>query len=77
VQSDDLVLSTVLVAPTSRSAQSRVFRPTIRIGEDETQVLLEQTAAVDPERLGGFVGRVSFEEIVSINDAMRLVFELD
>jgi mRNA interferase MazF len=77
VQSDDLMLSTVLVAPTSTSAAPRIFRPTITIDDEETQVLVEQTAAVAPERLGEFVGRVSFEELASINDALRLAFELD
>lgn len=50
LQSDDLMLSTLLVAPTSRAAQPRIFRPTILIGEEATQVLTEQTAAVAPER---------------------------
>ena len=41
------------------------------------QVLIEQTAAVAPERLGEFVGRVSYEELVALNEAVRLVLELD
>jgi mRNA interferase MazF len=77
VQSDDLMLSTVLVAPTSRSALPRTFRPTIIVGDEETQVLVEQTTAVAPERLGEFVGRVSYDELVSIDDALRLALELD
>jgi mRNA interferase MazF len=77
VQSDDLILSTLLVAPTSRSAQPRAFRPTITIRDETTQVLVEQTAAVAPERLGDFVGRVSYDELEMINDALRLVLELD
>ena len=77
VQSDDLMLSTVLVAPTSRSASSRSFRPTIVINNEQTQVLVEQTAAVAPERLGEFVGRASHEELVAINHALRLALELD
>ena len=52
VQSDDLLLSTVLIAPTSKSAQPRIFRPTITLNNKSTQVLIEQTAAVAPERLG-------------------------
>ena len=77
VQSDDLMLSTLLVAPTSRSAPSRLFRPTITLNGEETQVLVEQTSAVAPERLGGFVGRVSLDELEAINDALRLALELD
>jgi mRNA interferase MazF len=77
VQSDDLMLSTLLVAPTSRSASPRSFRPTILINDQETQVLVEQTSAVAPERLGDFVGRVSHNELAEINDALRRTLELD
>jgi mRNA interferase MazF len=77
VQSDDLLLSTVLVAPTSRSALPRVFRPTITIRDEETQVLIEQTTAVAPERLGELVGHVSRDELEQINNSLRLALELD
>lgn len=77
VQSDDLTLSTLLVAPTSRSAAARSFRPTIVVDDIETQVLVEQTSAVAPERLGEYVGRVSLDEMRQINDALRLALELD
>lgn len=77
VQSDDLLLSTVLVAPTSRSARPGVFRPTIHIDDEETRVLVEQTAAVAPGRLGELVGHVSRSELVDISSALRLALELD
>ena len=77
LQSDDLLLSTVLVAPTSRSAAPRIFRPTISIGPKQTQVLVEQAAAVDPERLGPLVGHVTRGELEAINASLRLVLELD
>ncbi|HZK35340.1 MAG TPA: type II toxin-antitoxin system PemK/MazF family toxin [Aeromicrobium sp.] len=77
LQSDDLMLSTVLVAPTSRSAQPRSFRPTITVAKKPTQVLVEQTAAVAPERLGSLVGHVSRNELNDINDALRITLELD
>ena len=77
LQSDDLVLSTVLVAPTSRSAQPRTFRPSIAVKGELTQVLVEQTAAVDPVRLGPLVGHVSRRELESIDESLRLVLELD
>ena len=77
VQSDDLMLSTILVAPTSRSAQPRLFRPSITVHDEQTQVLIEQTAAVDPGRLGPLVGRVTLEELEQINDGLRLALELD
>ncbi len=77
LQSDDLILSTVLVAPTSRSSIPRLFRPTISIGEQPTQVLVEQTSAVAPERLGEFVGQLDVDELAAIDEALRLVLELD
>ena len=77
VQSDDLPLSTLLVAPTSSSARAASFRPTISIGDESTRVLVEQIAAVDPGRLGRLVGRVGRSELSAIGDAMRLVLELD
>lgn len=77
VQSDDPLLSTVLVAPTSRSAPPRVFRPTITIQNEQTQVLIEQTAAVAPERLGEPAGHVSSNELEEINRSLRLALELD
>lgn len=77
LQSDDLRLSTVLIAPTSRSAQPRIFRPTIMLGDEGTQVLVEQTTAIAPERLGDLVGHVSRDELVEIDQALRLTFQLD
>ena len=72
-----LILSTLLVAPTSRSAPPRSFRPTITINDEATQVLVEQTSAVAAERLGEFVGRVSRDELRDIDEALRLALELD
>lgn len=77
LQSDDLMLSTLLVAPTSRSAQPRIFRPTIGIGEEATQVLTEQTVAVAPGRLGELVGHVSLAELQAIDAALRLTLGID
>jgi len=77
LQSEDLMLSTVLVAPTSQSSPSRIFRPTITINSEHTQVLIEQTSAVTQECLGELVGRVTLDELLAIDDALRLVLELD
>lgn len=74
VQADDLLgLSTVLVAPTSTSAQPASFRPVIDIGGQETRVLVEQTAATDPARLGTVAGRLEAREISAVDDALRLI----
>lgn len=77
LQSDELRLSTWLVAPTSRSAAPRSFRATISVDGEDTQVMLEQTTAVAPERLGEVVGHVSRAELEQIDAALRLVLELD
>lgn len=77
LQSDDLPLSTLLVAPTSTSARPRSFRPTVTIGGMATQVLVEQAAAVDPARLGRLVGHLSRNELDAVDLALRMAFELD
>ena len=76
VQSDSLPLSTLLVAPTSTAARAASFRPEIRLGGVTTRVLVEQTAAVDPTRLGEQVGQVSFDELRQVDAALRIVLEL-
>jgi mRNA interferase MazF len=55
----------------------RIFRPTIRMNDEETRVLVEQATAVAPERLGELVGHVSRGELEQINSAIRLTFGLD
>ncbi len=77
VQSDDLLLSTLLVAPTSASAAPSSFRPTIELLGRETRVLVEQTTAVDPARLGSWVGSLTHAELTEVDDALRLVLALD
>ena len=77
IQSDDLPLSTLLVAPTSTSARPTSFRPEIVLGDVTTRVLVEQTAAVDPSRLGDFAGRLTWTEMRLVDDALRLVLGLD
>lgn len=76
VQSDQLPLSTWLVAPTSTSARDASFRPEIEIDGRRTRVLAEQTAAVDPQRLGPLVGHLSQAEMIKVNAALRVVLGL-
>ncbi|WP_322767960.1 type II toxin-antitoxin system PemK/MazF family toxin [Frankia sp. Cr1] len=77
VQSDLLPLSTWLVAPTSTSARPASFRPEVEIDNQATRVLVEQTAAVDPERLGRFVGHLSAVEMADVDTALRTVLGLN
>jgi mRNA interferase MazF len=77
VQADELLaLSTVLVSPTSTTAPPRSFRPTIRLQGASTRVLVEQTTAVSPGRLGESVGRLSASELRDLDAALALVFGL-
>ena len=76
VQSDDLPLSTWLVAPTSTSALPATFRPEVEIAGRRARVLAEQTAAVDPSRLGDSVGHLTNDELQRVNAALRLVLEV-
>jgi mRNA interferase MazF len=41
-----------------------------------TRVLAEQTAAVDPVRLGASIGHLGFNELRNVEAALRLVLDL-
>jgi len=74
VQADEFVdLSTTLVSPTSTSARPATFRPTINIGGTDTRVLVEQSAVVDPQRLGASAGRLESDELRAVDDALALI----
>lgn len=77
VQSDDLPLSTLLVAPTSSSANPSSFRPEIELMGTRTTVQVEQTVAVTPSRLGDRVGRLTFTELREVDAALMAVLGLD
>jgi len=78
VQSDDALLSTVLAAPTSTSARPSSFRPQIELDGVCTCVMVEQLAAIDPDkRLGTFAGRLSVAEMRAVDDALRVLLALD
>jgi len=77
VQADELLaLSTVLVSPTSSSAPPRSFRPTIVLEGSPTRVLVEQTTAVSPDRLGDSVGSLSTAELRDLDAALAIVLGL-
>jgi mRNA interferase MazF len=77
VQADELLaLSTVLVAPTSSSAPARSFRPSIEVDGSTTRVLVEQTTAASPERLGKSAGRLTAREMADLDAALATVFGL-
>ena len=77
LQNDALPLSTLLVAPTSTHARAASFRPVIEIAGTQTRVLVEQSAAVDPSRLGMTVGHLSHAELSEVDVALRVVLDLE
>jgi mRNA interferase MazF len=76
VQSDDLPLSTSLVAPTSTSATPETFRPEVHVAGTASRVLVEQTSPVDPSRLGDHAGRLTFSGLRQVDAALRPIAEL-
>lgn len=76
VQSDQVLVSTVVVCPTSSSARSSHLRPSVRIKDKETHVLAEQIVTIDPQRLGKKVGRLLFSEMQDIDRAIKLTLDL-
>jgi mRNA interferase MazF len=78
VQSDVMLpRSVVVVAPTSRSAKPASVRPEVEVAGGLTRVLVEQLGAVDVQRLGRRVGRLTAEEMWSVDDALVVVLGLD
>jgi mRNA interferase MazF len=72
VQSDDLAwLSTLLIAPTSTSAQPTVFRPEVTVRGRTTRVMVDQVTAMGRARVGRRVGRLSAGEIREMEAALR------
>ena len=77
VQADEfLTLSSVLVSPTSTSAQPASFRPAITLDGTRTRVLVEQTTVVDPQRLGRSAGPLGPDELSAVDEALLLVLGL-
>lgn len=78
VQSDDLPLSTWIIAPTSTGRRPASFRPEIEINGTKTRVMVEQLAAIDPQtRLGEFAGRLGSSELRAVEIALQVVLALD
>ena len=77
VQGDALEgLSTVVVAATSTRVLPVSYRPRIEIAGKATHVLVEQLYAVDPARLGPRVGRLPWDEMRAVDEALKIVLGL-
>ena len=78
VQSDAMLpRSVVLVAPTSTRARAASFRPQALIDGERTRILVEQVGAVDVNRLGKRVGRITVDEQWDVDFALLTVLGLD
>lgn len=72
-----IMLSTLIVAPTSTRAAAAVFRPDIVMDGTTTKVLVDQMSAGDGAiRLGDMVGRLSVPEMAEVDLAVRLMLGL-
>jgi mRNA interferase MazF len=77
VQAEELLeLSTVLVAPTSRSAAPATFRPTIEVDGQATRVLTDQLRVLDVQAIGGSLGHLERSELQAVDEALALVLGL-
>ncbi len=52
------------------------FRPVVEVNGRMTRVLVEQTAAVDPDLLGDRVGHLTLDELRHVEAALRLLLDL-
>jgi mRNA interferase MazF len=73
IQSDAILLSSLIVAPTSTSARPAIFRPEIDMDGTRTIVLVDQMRAVDASRLGDFAGRLDAAETGEVDHAIKLI----
>jgi mRNA interferase MazF len=77
VQADDLLaLSTVVVCPTSRSTPAASFHPEVTVDGEPTRVMCEMVGVVDARALGENVGHLTRDELVEVEEALRLVLDL-
>lgn len=77
VQSDHASwLGTVIVAPTSTSAQPAEFRPEVAVRGRRTRVLLDQVKSVDRGRLGRSSGNLAAADLREIDEALSLLLGL-
>ena len=77
VQADDLDwLTTVVVVPTSTSAQPAIFRPDVTIRGRRTKLLTDQVSTVDRSRVGRSVGRLSLVELQELDESLQRMLGL-
>ena len=73
IQGDGILLSALIVAPASTSAQPAIVRPKIEVDGTRTLVLADQMRSVDASRLGDFAGRIDAAEAGEVDRAFKLI----
>jgi mRNA interferase MazF len=77
VQADEVAwLTTLLVVPTSTSAQPAIFRPEVTIRGRKTRLLTDQASTVDRGRVGRSVGRLSPAELQELDESLQRMLGL-
>ncbi len=77
VQADELLeLSTVLIAPTSRSATAATFRPLIHVSQTPTRVLTDQLRVFDLQSVTDTLGHLTRAEMETVDEALALILGL-
>jgi mRNA interferase MazF len=77
VQADEVSwLTTLVVVPTSTSAQPAIFRPEITVRGRKTRLLTDQVSTVDRGRVGASVGRLSPAELQELDESLSRILGL-
>ena len=69
-------LSTWIVDPRSTSVLPTLLRAEVVIRGETTYVLAEQTRAVDPARLSGSAGFLTYDEMQRVDALLSLMLDL-
>jgi mRNA interferase MazF len=77
LQTELVMLSTVIVAPTSTHALTASFRPEIELEGVRTHVMLDHLTAVDVSRIGDSVRILSGQELATVDQALATVLGLE
>jgi mRNA-degrading endonuclease toxin of MazEF toxin-antitoxin module len=70
----EIATLTVAISVRDRDREATLHWPPPR---QDVRVLVGQTTAVDPQRLGDFAGRLDPDELMEINVALRAVLDLE
>ena len=77
VQADQVAwLTTVIVVPTSSSAQPAIFRPEVTVRGQRTRLLIDQVSTVDRSRVGRSLGRLSPAELQELDESLKRILGL-